>query len=339
MSSIPPSIANLRGAVDLSSLVNRAATSSPGAGGGGAGGAGTATAGAAGAAIGAPGSAGPAATIEVPSLVLDGSDANFSQVLDLSSTLPLIVVLWSDRSPTSTQLSAELAKIVLGYAGRLLLVRVNVDESPQLAAAFQAQAVPTVAAIVGGRPVPLFAGTLPELEVRDVFDQVLELSAQNGITGTATVTGTPEGQASEPVEEPLPPLHAEAYDAIERGDFEAAARAYRTAIAQDPRDSMAVAGLAQVSLLARLDGVGADEIRAAAAADPTDVDAQLLVADLDLSGGHVDDAFDRLLALFPTLDAAGKNTVRTRIVEMFEVVGAADPRVVAARRRLTMLLY
>ncbi|WP_150306761.1 tetratricopeptide repeat protein [Planctomonas psychrotolerans] len=329
MSSIPPSIANLRGAVDLSSLVNRPAPSAGAPAAGGAPGPGSAGGGVGGA----------GAAIEVPSLVLDGSDANFSQVLDLSSTLPLIVVLWSDRAPASTQLSAELAMIVIAYAGRLLLVRVNVDDSPQLAAAFQAQAVPTVAAIVGGRPVPLFTGTLPEVEVRDVLDQVLELSAQNGISGTAVVTGAPEGADAEPVEEPMPPLHAEAYDAIERGDFEAAARAYRTAIAQDPRDSMAVAGLAQVSLLSRLDGASADDIRAAAAADPTDVDAQLLVADLDVSGGHVDDAFDRLLSLFATLDAAGKNTVRTRIVELFEVVGSTDERVVAARRRLAALLY
>ena len=70
-----------------------------------------------------------------------------------------------------------------------------------------------------------------------------------------------------------------------------------------------------------------------------DLAAQMLVADLDVSGGHVDDAFDRLLTLFPTQDADGKNAVRTRLLELFEVVGNDDPRVTAARRRLTMLLY
>jgi putative thioredoxin len=149
-----------------------------------------------------------------------------------------------------------------------------------------------------------------------------------------------EGAAAEPAPEPpLPPLHAEAYDAIERGDFEAAIQAYRTAIAQDPRDSLAVAGLAQVSLLARLSGRTSDELRAAAAEAPRDAAAQLGVADLDISGGHVEDAFDRLLTLFPSLDAAGKEEVRTRILEYFEIVGADDPRVGKARARLASLLY
>ncbi len=102
---------------------------------------------------------------------------------------------------------------------------------------------------------------------------------------------------------------------------------------------MAIAGLAQVSLLARLAGRTLDEIRNAAATAPDDSDAQLAVADLDLSGGHVDDAFDRLLTLFPTLDAEGKEAVRARILEYFEIVGVEDPRVGKARARLASLLY
>jgi putative thioredoxin len=94
-----------------------------------------------------------------------------------------------------------------------------------------------------------------------------------------------------------------------------------------------------VSLLDRLDGRSMDEIRSSAAQAPDDVDAQLLVADLDLSGGHVDDAFDRLLALFPDLDAEGKNKVRSRLLDYFEIVGVDDPRVAKARARLTSLLY
>ena len=67
--------------------------------------------------------------------------------------------------------------------------------------------------------------------------------------------------------------------------------------------------------------------------------AQLAVADLDVSGGHLADAFDRLLELFPTLDQAGKDAVRTRLLDYFEIAGNDDPRVGAARRRLTGLLY
>jgi putative thioredoxin len=260
--------------------------------------------------------------------------------------VPIVVDLWAEWCGPCKQLSPILDRVVADYAGRVVLVKVDVDANPQLTQAFQAQSIPAVAALVGGRPVQLFVGALPEQEVRDVFAQLLELAAQNGVTGTVTVDGdaglAPDGEQAEQAEpepEPLPPHHAEAYEAIERGDYDTAIQEYKTAIAQDPRDAMAVAGLAQVSLLARLAGKTLDAIRGAAAADPRDAQAQLDVADLDLSGGHVEDAFDRLLTLFPTLDAAGKDTVRTRMLDYFEIVGVDDPRVAKARARLTSLLY
>ncbi len=327
MSMPPPSAAgNLRGAVDLSSLVNRAnapagAAAAPGAAG-----------------AGAPATGVPAGAL--PSLVLQGDDATFTQFIELSNTVPVIVDLKADWAEASVELTAVLEKVVTEYAGRLVLVGVDAQANPQLAQAFQAQSVPTVAALVGGRPVSLFQGGYPEEEVRAVLEQVLQLAAQNGVTGTVTVPGLdPDAPTPEPVEEPLPPHHAEAYDAIANGDYATAIAEYQTAIAQNPRDALAVAGLAQVRLLDRLDGKSLDEIRAAAASAPEDLDAQLLVADLDLSGGHVEDAFARLLDLFPKQDQPSKDTIRTRLLEYFEVVGTEDPRVAAARRRLAALLY
>lgn len=329
MSMPPPSAANLRGAVDLSSLVNRANQPAPGAGGA-----------AAGAGTGGPGGAGAPGT--VPALVLEGTDANFTSFIELSTTVPVIVDLKAEWAEASKELSALLAKLVTAYAGRLVLVGVEAQDNPQLAQAFQAQAVPTVAALVGGRPVSLFQGTYPEEELRAILEQVLQLAAQNNVTGTVSVAGTDGAdgtEPAEPVEEPLPPHHAEAYDAIARGDYAGAIAEYTTAIAQNPRDTLAVAGLAQVKLLSRLDGKTMDDIRSAAASDPTDLDAQLLVADLDLSGGHIDDAFARLLDLFPTQPQPAKDTIRTRLLDLFEVVGTDDPRVANARRRLAALLY
>jgi putative thioredoxin len=325
MSNVPPPPTNLRGAVDLSSLVSRQAQAGAPAE----------------SASGQP----PAEALTLPSLYFEGTDANFNDFIDLSMRVPVIVDLGAEWSEPWKQLTSLLDRLIAGFGGRLVIVKVDVDANPQLAQAFQAQSVPAVAALVAGRPVQLFVGAPPEDQLRDVFEQLLELAAQNGVTGTVTVEGGEapgdvEGAPAEPAPEPpLPPLHAEAYDAIERGDFEAAIQAYRTAIAQDPRDSLAVAGLAQVSLLARLSGRTSDELRAAAAEAPKDAAAQLGVADLDISGGHVEDAFDRLLTLFPSLDAAGKEEVRTRILEYFEIVGADDPRVGKARARLASLLY
>ena len=293
----------LRGAVDLSSLVNKPAAR-PGA------------------AAAAPGT---------PSLVVDASDASFTSILELSNTVPVLVEFYGPG------VEPVLGPLVSTYGGKLVLATIDGGRNPQLVQAFQVTEVPAVAAVIGGRPLQLFVGMPAEDEVRKVIDQVLEVATQQGVTGSIDVPA--EGAEAEPVEEPLPPHHQEAYDAIAAGDFALAIKEYETAIAQDPRDHLAVAGLAQVRLLSRLDGQSADTVRSAAAAAPDDVTAQLAVADLDLSGGHVDDAFGRLLDLFPTLDADGKTAVRTRLLDYFEIAGADDARVAVARRRLTGLLY
>ena len=340
MTHIPPSLANLRGAVDLSSLV-RPPGVRPAAGGAAAGGA-TAASGAAPSAAGSAASADP---LQLPSLVLEATDASFTALLDLSAHVPVVVEIHAGGAST------VLADLVRAFAGRLILATIDATANPQLQQAFQATVAPTVSAVISGRPLALYEGELPAAEARQVLEQLLVVAAQNGVTGTVSVAEGAEsaqgaeaataaqGDTAAPVEEALPPHHQEAYDAIDRGDFEAALGFYRTAIAQDPRDRLAVAGLAQVSLLHRLTGSTPDSVRAAAASAPGDVTAELAVADLDVSGGHVDDAFARLLDLFPGLDADNKNQVRTRLLDYFEIAGADDPRVAAARRRLTMLLY
>lgn len=328
MTTMPPSGSNLRGAVDLSSLVNRAPAGTPPVATGGV----PVT----GAPVGGP--AAPSGPVTVPGLVLDGTDANFGELLELSSRVPVIVGLWATWSEPSTQLMTVLEKLITGLAGRFVLAKVDIDTNPQLTQAFQAQSVPTVAAVITGQPVQLFTGPLAEDQIADLLVRVLELAAQQGVTGTAEAADA----AAEPaavVDEPLPPHHLEAYAAIEAGDYATAQNEYRTALAQNPKDSMAVAGLAQVSLLARLQGKTIDQIRNGAASAPDDLDAQLLVADLDLSGGHIEDAFDRLLSLFPAQPPAGRNLIRERILELFEVVGQDDPRVPPTRKRLTALLY
>ena len=317
------SAASLRGAVDLSALANRQSPGGPQAG-----------------EASAPGTT---AGQTLPGLIYDGTDQNFNQFVELSNTVPVVVDLWAEWCGPCKQLSPILERVVEEYSGRFVLVKVDVDANPQLAQVFQAQSIPTVVAIIGGRPAPLFVGALPEQQVRDVFAQVLEIAAENGVTGRVEVDAAAgaeaEGDEKEPEPEPLPPHHQEAYDAIDRGDFDTAIAEYKLAIAQDPSDTLAVAGLAQVNLLARLQTVDATQVREAAASSPTDVDAALAVADLDLSGGHADDAFSRLLDVFAAADPTGRDRIRARLVEYFEVVGVGDARVIRARGRLASLLY
>ena len=316
----------LRGAVDLSTLRNRPAQ--------------PATAGQA-APAGAPvPAAAPGDAVVVPSLVMDVTDETFPQILELSRVVPVVIDLWAEWCGPCKQLSPVLERVVTELAGRLVLAKVDVDANPQLSQAFRAQSIPMVVALVGGQPVPLFTGAVPEQQVRDVFAQLLQLAAQNGVTGTASPDSAPAAEASDaPEEPPLPPLHAEAYAAIEAGDYPRAISAYERALAENPRDSEARAGLGQVRLLNRVQDSDLQAARAAAAAAPTDVAAQLTVADLDLAGGHVEDAFARLLDLFAQLPSDERGPVRERLLEFFELVGDADPRVLSARRRLASLLF
>ncbi|GAA4764411.1 tetratricopeptide repeat protein [Microbacterium gilvum] len=314
MSDVAPG-AVLRGAVDLSSLRNRpAAPAAPPAPAGGE--------------QGAP---------AVP-LVFDVTDATFGEVLELSQRVPVVVDLWAEWCGPCTQLSPVLEKVVVEMAGRLVLAKVDVDANPQLSQAFRAQSIPMVVALVAGQPVPLFTGAVPEEQVRQVFAQLLQLAAQNGVTGTVPVAEGAEAP-EEPAEPALPPLHQEAFDAIEAGDYARAVTAYEQALKENPRDDEARGGLGQVRLLQRVQPLDLQQARAVAAAAPTDVAAQLAVADLDVVGGHVDDAFDRLLVLFAELPSDARGPVQERLVELFGVVGQTDPRVSAARARLTSLLF
>ena len=307
--------AAVRGAVDLSALRNRPAAGP----------------------VGEEQAADGAGGVVVPSLVLDVTDETFPQVLELSRTVPIVVDLWAEWCGPCKQLSPVLERVVTELGGRVVLAKVDVDANPQLSQAFRAQSIPMVVALVAGQPVPLFTGAVPEQQVREVFAQLLQLAAQNGVTGTVSVDG--ESPEEAPAEPPLPPLHAEAFDAIEAGDYPRAIAAYEKALAENPRDAEARAGLGQVRLLDRVQGLDLQSARAAAAASPTDVAAQLAVADLDLAGGHVDDAFGRLLDLFGRLGPDERTPVRERLLELFALVGDGDPRVVSARSRLASLLF
>lgn len=309
-----PSSMNLRGAVDLSALKAKAAAP-------------PAPAGASGGQAAAAGGASP--------YIVEVTEQSFPQVVQLSAQVPVIIDLYSAHSAQSQQVSAVLQSIVAEQDGKLLLARVDVDQHPQIAQAFQAVAVPTVAAVLKGQPVPLFDRAVPEEQIRALVAELLQVAAANGVTGSLN-----EGGAADAAEdEPLPPLHQEAYDAIVAGDYDGAAAAYRKALAEQPADAEAKAGLAQVELMSRLKGADAEKLRTAAAENPDDVDAQLAVADLDVSGGHVEDAFNRVVRLIARVFGEDRERARLRLLDLFEVVGTTDPRVTKARSALARALF
>jgi putative thioredoxin len=188
---------------------------------------------------------------------------------------------------------------------------------------------------VAGQPVPLFVGAQSAEQVRVYVDELLKLAVEHGVTGRVALAAAGEAE----VEPELPPLHQQAFDAIERDDLDAASAAYAEALALNPADGDAAVGLAQVKLMQRTAGVDLQAAREAAAQAPTDIAAQMLMADLDVLGGHVEDAFVRLIDTVRATEDDERNTVREHLVELFAVVGAHDERVLKARRALMSALF
>ena len=302
MTSNPISSASLRGAVDLSTL--RQPDPSAGAAGG-------------------------------KGIVIEGTDAGFQAIVAGTQKVPAVAVLWSRRLPESADFVEVVASVALSYEGRFQLVTIDVDANPGLLQAFQVQSVPVTLGLVAGQPVPLFAGAQAAEQVRVYVDELLKLAAEHGVTGRVAV----EAAADAENEAELPPLHQEAFDAIERDDLDAAVDAYTRALAQNPADDEAAVGLAQVKLMQRTAGVDQKAARTAAAEAPTDIAAQLLVADLDVLGGHVEDAFVRLIDVVRATEGDEREMVRAHLVELFAVVGAHDERVQKARRALMSALF
>lgn len=320
------------GAVDLSSLAPRQGA---GAGGGAAGGPGGAAdaAGAGGPQAGAAGGEGP--VLPAP-LVVDIDATNLRDVAEVSTQVPVVVVLHTPRSQASTELACLLEKLATEYGGRFELARVDVDAAPEVAQALQATAVPTAIALLAGQPMPLFQGAMPEDQLRGLLDQLLQVAAANGVTGRVAVDGAPEAEPAEPEETEV---EREAREAIERGDFDAAIEVYDHAIAQNPGDDQLKVARDQIRMLARMDGKDPNALLAAADADGADVEAQLAGADAALALGDVNGALGRALEAVRSHSGQERETARVRLLQLFDVIGQQTPEVARARRQLATLLF
>lgn len=301
-----PTSMNLQGAVDLSGLVKK---NTP-----------------------APGSTPQAAQSGGSGLVRDITEAQMAGIVELSQSVPVILEFYGQGH------APALGPIVESFGGRLVLATIDVQTSPELVQGLGITGIPTVFAIIQGRPAPLFQGLPPDDEVKQLFVEVLQVAGQAGVTGKVDTepSGTPE-----PGEDTEPEWVSQAGEALAANDFDAATSAYQAGLATDPKNPEALAGVARVSLLRRVHESEKtyDAIRQDAAASPENIDAQLLVADLDVAGGHVDDAFRRLLALFIQATDDDKTRVREHLVGLFDAVGQAHPSVLSARQQLASLLF
>ncbi|MFV0127709.1 tetratricopeptide repeat protein [Streptomyces sp. HMX112] len=292
---------------------------------------------------------GGAGAVPPSALVIDVDEASFERdVIQPSAEVPVVLQFWAEWCQPCKQLMPVLERLAAQYNGRFVLAKIDVDANPMLMQQFGIQGVPAVFAVVAGQALPLFQGAAPETQIRQTLDQLVQVAEERfGLTGLTVDpdaedgAGAGAGAATAP-ERPAGPYDAlleAAADALDANDFGGAMRAYQNVLTDDPGNTEAKLGLAQAELLGRVQGMDPQQVRKNAADDPSDVPAQLAAADLDLVGGHVEDAFGRLVETVRRTAGDERDAVRLRLLALFDVVGPEDPRVIKARAALARVLF
>lgn len=287
------------------------------------------------AAPGAPAAGAPAGS----SYAVEITEQNFQSTLEASMTAPVFLVFFSPtRMPESATLAQDLTTLSGEFEGRFLVGLVDIDAVPQIAQAMQIPSIPLVVAVLDGRPAPLLQDALPLEQLRAQITQVMQQLTANGIAGRhqPRSAAVATGEDGEPAADPR---YAAAQDALGDGDVDRAVAEYQKLVDANPADTEAAAGLAMAKVLQRTQGADLNAARAAAAANPDDVDAQTLVADLDMLGGHVEDAFNRLVDLVRRSSGDDRDKAREHLLGLFGAVGNDDPRVLRGRQNLASALF
>lgn len=293
----------MTGAVDLSGLKERAQQNAPASG-----------------PAGQTTSAVPGAT--------EVTEANFeNDVLIRSDEVPVVVLLWSPRSDACVELVDTLGGLASQDGDKWSLATVNVDVAPRVAQIFGVEAVPTVVALAAGQPVSSFQGVQPADQLRGWLDSLL-----------SAIAGKLKGPTGSEQPEEVDPELAQARQHLEAGEFEAAKTSYQALLEANPGSVEVKAAVRQIDFLTRATAQRPDAVAIADAA-PGDIDAAFAAADVQILNQDVSGAFERLIALVRSTSGDERTSVRTRLLELFELFDPADPEVVVGRRNLANALY
>jgi len=293
-------------------------------------------------------------------LIKDSSLSTFAaDVLDASMETPVIVDFWAPWCGPCKQLTPLLERAVTEAKGKVRLVKVNIDENPEIAQQLRIQSIPTVYAFRNGQPVDGFMGAIPETQIKTFI--------QGLIAGAGAGGGEPEGPD---IEGAL----AVAAQALAAHDLPTAAHVYGEILQEEPGHPKAVAGLARCYLesgdierakntlgLVRPDGRSDEAIRAVEAelalkeraasagdvgplkariaANPADLEARLQLATVLDAKGARDEAIDELLEIIRRDRKWNEEAAKKQLLTLFEAMGPMDPRTIQARRRLSSLLF
>ena len=306
-------------------------------------------------------SSAPAATPPV-ALVKDSTDRAFkADVIDASLEAPVLVDFWAPWCGPCRSLSPNIEKVVKEKAGKIRLVKINIDENPSIAGQLGVQSIPAVFAFAGGRPVDAFLGNIPESEVRKFADKVI----------AAAPAGRP---AAGSIEEEIKNALAAAQEAFGMGDLNTAAQVFGMVLQHQPENAEALLGMSRVYLKAGeaeqaqaiFDTIPADakkgddyvslaaelkllteaadlsetaELEQTVAANPDDHQARYdLALALNAEGKRVE-AAEQLTTLMKRDRTWNDDGARKKLLEFFEAWGAKDPATLKGRRLLSALLF
>jgi putative thioredoxin len=287
--------------------------------------------------------------------VKDVTTQNFvAEVVDGSFETPVIVDFWAPWCGPCRQLGPMLEKAVRGANGAVRMVKLNIDENPEIAQQMRVQSIPAVYAFKDGRPVDGFVGALPESQVKQFVQRI---------------SGGKGGPS--PVEEAM----AMAKEALQQGDHGSAGAVFSQILQREPTNVEAQAGLARALIaggdLAKarqlLDRVAkehagdaeiaaaraaldlaeqakkamasAGKLRARLAQNPNDHEARLELATALFGTGDRDAAIEELLTSYRRDREWNEQAARKQLVKFFEIMGSADPLTLSARRRLSALMF
>ncbi|MDO4911838.1 MAG: tetratricopeptide repeat protein [Corynebacterium sp.] len=243
-----------------------------------------------------------------------------ADILHKSRDLPVIVLVGSARSAASEQLRGDLDTLAGHANGTWVFGYIDADNQRDIAQMLGVQALPTVIALFQARPVASFQGG----------QSMEDLQRWTAALVAKTTGGAADDQAPEAVADPR---FEPALDAMEQGDFDAAIAVYDAILAQEPANKEAKAGRDNAVFLGRLSSqAGADPI-AALAANPDDIELILAAADHLVAAGSPEAAFDLLIQNIKKPEA------RERLLSLFSLFDAADPRVMEARQKMASALF
>ncbi|MTE15885.1 tetratricopeptide repeat protein [Nocardia aurantiaca] len=259
------------------------------------------------------------------------TEANFEErVLRRSTQVPVVVALYSQRSPGSIELVKLLEKLAGQGGGDWDLATIEAEANMRIAQAFGVQGIPTVVAVAAGQPLADFTGNQPEEQVTQWIAAVVD-AVRGKLPGVGAEAAT-EPEVSED------PRFVAAEEALERGEFDAAIAAYQAIVTAEPNNAEAKAALRQVQFLSRVQDLDPAAV-AKSDADPADLNAAIAAADLEMFNQQPEAAFDRLIAQVKRTAGDDRTQARTHLLELFELFDPAEPIVVAARRKLAAALY